>query len=91
MNVFGRYGIEPERVDSTVLSDQAKDEAAVHRAWLRFRAHTFLPVQAAGGLSCDFLTVETIGLTRLYMFFMTGLERRRVHLVGVISHPAEPG
>ena len=47
----------------------------------------FLRAQAAGTLACDVLTVETVGLTRLYVFFLIELERRRVHLVGVTSHP----
>jgi hypothetical protein len=38
-------------------------------------------------LACDFLTVERIGLARLYVFFMIELERRRVHLAGVTAHP----
>jgi putative transposase len=46
----------------------------------------FLRAQAAGMLTCDFLTVETVGLTRLYVFFMIELERRRVHLAGVTAH-----
>jgi putative transposase len=47
----------------------------------------FLRTQAAGMLACDFLTVETVGLTRLYVLFFIELDHRRVHLAGITAHP----
>jgi hypothetical protein len=47
----------------------------------------FLRTQVGGVLACDFLTEETVGLTRMYVFFVIELERRRVHLAGVTAHP----
>jgi transposase InsO family protein len=47
----------------------------------------FLRSQAAGGLACDFFTVETVALTRMYVLFFIELERRLVWLAGVTAHP----
>jgi hypothetical protein len=47
----------------------------------------FLCIQGKGVIAFDFLTVETIGLTRLYVLFVIELHRRRVHLAGITAHP----
>lgn len=47
----------------------------------------FLRRQAAGIIACDFFTVETVWLKRLYVLFFIELESRRVHLAGVTANP----
>ena len=47
----------------------------------------FLRQQAATMLACDFLTVETVWLTRIYVLFFVSLERRRVEYVSSTSNP----
>jgi putative transposase len=47
----------------------------------------FLRAQAGEVLACDFLTVETIGLSRLYVLFVIELRRRQVWVAGVTANP----
>jgi hypothetical protein len=47
----------------------------------------FLPTRAAGTPARDFLTVETVRLTRLYVLFFIELDHRRVHLAEITAHP----
>ena len=43
--------------------------------------------QAAGIVACDFFTVDTVWLQRLYVLFFIELDSRRVYLAGVTANP----
>jgi putative transposase len=56
------------------------------RAELSWRE--FLPAHAASMIACDFFTVETLCLGRLYVLFFIEFGTRRVHLAGCTPNPA---
>jgi putative transposase len=53
-----------------------------HSTW-----RAFLRAQAASMLACDFLTVETIFLQRIYVLFFISLATRRIEYVACSSNP----
>jgi putative transposase len=48
----------------------------------------FIRQQAASMIACDFFTVETVSLRRIYVLFFIELGTRRVHLAGSTSRPS---
>ncbi len=54
-------------------------------SWREFIRH-----QAESMIACDFFTVETIALRRIYVLFFIELSTRRVHLAGMTENPNGP-
>jgi putative transposase len=54
----------------------------MHSSW-----RAFLRAQAASMLACDFLTVETLFLQRIYVLFFLSLATRRIEYVACTTNP----
>jgi putative transposase len=67
-------------------------EAGLQPAPERTRSswRSFLQAQAASVLACDFLTVETAFLQRIYVLFFISLATRRIEYVACSSNPDGP-
>lgn len=77
------FRLSPSTIGRLLAS--ARLEPAPRRGAVSWRA--FLSQQAAGMLACDFFTVETLALRRLYVLFFIELGSRRVHFAGCTTNP----
>jgi len=80
-----RPGVQVSATTIRTMLRRHKLDPAPRRTATAWRA--FLRQQAAGIMACDFFTVDTVWLRRLYLLFFIELDSRRVHLAGVTAHP----
>jgi len=80
-----QFGI---RVSATAIRTTLRRHSldpAPRRATTTWKA--FLREQAAGIVACDFFTVDTVCLRRLYVLFFIELDTRRIHVGWVTANP----
>ena len=80
-----RLGIQVSATAIRATLRRHRLDPAPRRATTTWRA--FLRQQAAGIVACDFFTVDTVWLRRLYVLFFIELDTHRVHLAGVTANP----
>jgi len=80
-----RLGVQVSATAIRTTLRRHRLDPAPRRAATSWQA--FLRRQAAGIVACDFFTVDTIWLRRLYVLFFIEHKTRRVHLAGVTANP----
>jgi putative transposase len=80
-----RLGVQVSATAIRTTLRRYRLDPALRRAATSWQA--FLRRQAAGIVACDFFTVDTIWLRRLYVLFFIEHKTRRVHLAGVTANP----
>jgi hypothetical protein len=86
--IVGELAGVGQRVSATTLAKILREggvSPADPRAQLSWRE--FLRTHAASIIACDFFTVETVWLGRLYVLFFIELDTRRVHFAGCSANP----
>jgi putative transposase len=78
-------GVRVSATTAAKILRQADLTPAGARAQLSWR--DFLRVHADSIIACDFFTVETLWLGRLYVLFFLELGSRRVHFAGCTANP----
>ncbi|MDQ2910935.1 MAG: integrase core domain-containing protein [Actinomycetota bacterium] len=79
-------GVQVAATTVRTILRQAGVPPAETRAGLCWRQ--FLRAHAQSMIACDFFTVETLWLGRLYVLFFIELGSRRVHLAGCSANPS---
>ena len=83
---LGGVGVRVAATTVRTILRQAGVPPARERAELCWRQ--FLRAHAESMIACDFFTVETLWLGRLYVLFFIELGSRRVHLAGCTANPS---